>query len=101
MKEIKMNATLEEFFKGDLETLIKNVEEIKNGSFKRCWTRNYSLNTNNAYNRILEYAVELRVISGIINKKRLLMKSKNDKRNTPDILEAQRELISILNIEEK
>ena len=83
------------YFKEDLEALKENVEAIKNGSFARNNTHNYSSYMNQAYNKILRYAVEFRACGYLINEKSLRRKAEND-RTADGILMVIYQLISII-----
>ena len=96
-----MEKLISEYFVGDLEALKANVKRIANGSFDREWTLNYSLNMNTAYNRLIEYAIEVRALGYLITKTKLIRKFENDRRNNQDVISIAKELINILDINEK
>lgn len=83
------------YFKEDLEALKENVEAIKNGSFSRNNTHNYSFNMNMAYNKVIRYAVELRACGYLIHERSLRRKAEND-RTADGIIMLIYQLISIL-----
>ena len=88
-----------EYLRQDLQSLKRNVEAIKKGSFVRFETNNYSLDMNNAYNSILRYAVELRALGYLITKTKLIRKFENDRRNNQDVISIGIKLINILDID--